>query len=544
MILGLLALTILAYAADVVMSKNTVPRGAAVGGVQIGGLAKKDAAAKLDAELGQVSVKPVAVRAGELNTQFIPADSGVSPDWAATVDAAGAQSLNPITRVRGFFDSYEVDIVSRAEDSVFTSTLERVRNDLSRDPRNGAVRIEAGKVVAEPAINGQKINREELRERVTSEWLNPKGIEIDTTVVEPDIRDDAVRAAAEGDAARAVSAPVVAQGRDGIKGVIPVERMGEVVTFAPDQGALRTDVNLEAAQAMLAQGLASTERTRSNAQISFSGGSKQVTPHVDGVTIDWEKSAHQLRERIVGTQPRQFDAVYIDEPATFTTAQAEAATFDDVVGEFSTGGYSDASGKNIALVAQAVNGALIPPGETFSLNGYTGPRGKAQGYVESGIILNGHADEAVGGGISQFATTLYNAAYFAGMTDVAHTPHSYYISRYPAGREATVYEGAIDLQFRNDSDHPVRIDTSVGGGNVTVKLMGVKTVNVESVNGGRWAQTSPQTLNLSGDKCSPSGGAPGFTTSDTRIIKSLSGAEISREETTTVYDPQPIVKCS
>lgn len=542
-ILGVVALAILAYAADVLMSKGTVPRGAAVGGVQIGGMPKEEAAEKLAEQLGQVSTRPVAIRAGELNTQFIPADSGVTPDWVATVNAAGAQSFNPVTRVRGFFDSYEVDIVSRAEDSAFTSALERVRADLSREPRNGAVRIEAGKVVAEPALNGQGIDREELRERVTSEWLNPKGVEVHAAVVEPDIRDDAVRAVVEGDAARAVSAPVVAQGREGVRAVIPVERMGEVVTFAPDRGALRTDVNLEAAQAMLAQGLASTERQRTNAQISFSGGTKQVTPHVDGVTIDWEKSAHQLRERIVGTQPRQFDVVYIDEPATFTTAQAEAATFDDVVGEFSTGGYSDASGKNIALVAQAVNGALIPPGETFSLNGYTGPRGKAQGYVESGIILNGHADEAVGGGISQFATTLYNAAYFAGMTDVAHTPHSYYISRYPAGREATVYEGAIDLQFRNDSDHPVRIDTSVGGGNVTVKLMGVKTVNVESINGGRWAQTSPQTLNLSGDKCSPSGGAPGFTTSDTRIIKDLSGAEISREETTTVYDPQPIVKC-
>nr|WP_245622241.1 VanW family protein [Corynebacterium oculi] len=526
------------------MTRGTVPRGAAVGGVQIGGMSKQDAAEKLDAELGGVSARPVAVRAGELHTQFIPADSGVAPDWAATVEAAGAQSLNPVTRVRGFFDSYEVDIVSRAEDSAFTSALERVRTDLSREPRNGAVRIEAGKVAAEPAINGQSIDREELRQRVTAEWLNPKGIEVAAAVVEPDIRDDAVRAAAEGDAARAVSAPVVAQGRDGVKGVIPVERMGEVVTFSPDQGVLRTDVDLDAARAMLAQGLAGTERQRANAQISFSGGSKRVTPHVDGVTIDWEKSAHQLRERIVGTQPRQFDVVYIDEPATFTTEQAEAATFDDVVGEFSTGGYSEASGKNIALVAQAVNGALIPPGETFSLNGYTGPRGKAQGYVESGIILNGHADEAVGGGISQFATTLYNAAYFAGMTDVAHTPHSYYISRYPAGREATVYEGAIDLQFRNDSDHPVRIDTSVGGGDVTVRLMGVKTVDVESVNGGRWAQTSPQTLNLSGDKCSPSGGTPGFTTSDTRIIKDLSGAEISREETTTVYDPQPIVKCS
>ena len=201
------------------------------------------------------------------------------------------------------------------------------------------------------------------------------------------------------------------------------------------------------------------------------------------------------------------------------------------------------SGTNIALVANTVNGAIVNPGETFSLNGYTGPRGTAQGYVESGIILNGRADTAVGGGISQFATTLYNAAYFAGMTDVAHTPHSYYISRYPAGREATVYEGAIDLQFRNDSPYPVRIATNVGGGQLTVSLMGVNTVNVKSINGGRWAQTSPQPVNVSGPHCSPSGGAPGFTTSDTRIIYDLAGNELSRETQTTVYDPQPIVRC-
>src|SRR5699024_12110754 len=133
-----------------------------------------------------------------------------------------------------------------------------------------------------------------------------------------------------------------------------------------------------------------------------------------------------------------------------------------------------------------------------SLNGHTGPRGKEQGFVESGIIIDGQAGGAVGGGISQFATTLYNASYFAGMEDVAHTPHSYYISRYPPGREATVFEGAIDLQFKNDSQYPVQIQTSVGGGSVTVKLMGVKTVDVESVNNGRWAQTSPHRVQLYG----------------------------------------------
>lgn len=247
-------------------------------------------------------------------------------------------------------------------------------------------------------------------------------------------------------------------------------------------------------------------------------------------------------KRVTGDD-REWDATYKPDPAEFSTEDAENATFNDTVGEFTTGGFSSASGRNIQLVAQEVNGAVVNPGETFSLNGYTGPRGTAQGYVESGIIINGHSGSAVGGGISQFATTLYNAAYFAGMQDTAHTPHSYYISRYPAGREATVYEGAIDLQFTNTFNTPVQIETNFGGGEITVRLKGTKTVEVESINNGRWAKTEPQPRSVPGSDCSPSSGAPGFTTSDTRIIKDLSGKELSRETKTTVYDPQPIVRC-
>ncbi|MDU0479115.1 VanW family protein [Staphylococcus chromogenes] len=268
-----------------------------------------------------------------------------------------------------------------------------------------------------------------------------------------------------------------------------------------------------------------------------------MTPSVDGVTIEWDKTMANFEARVIGDAPKKFEVAYKDEPATFTTEQAEKATFDEVIGEFTTGGFSGPSGVNIAKTAALVDGALVAPGETFSLNGHTGPRGTAQGFVESGIILNGHADKAVGGGISQFATTLYNAAYFAGMQDVAHTPHSYYISRYPAGREATVFEGSIDLQFKNTSQYPVLITAGVSGNEVHVAFKGVKTVNVESIPGGRWATTQPSPINLSGPDCAPSGGAPGFTTSDTRVIRSLSGAEISRETTTTVYDPSPIVRC-
>ena len=80
-------------------------------------------------------------------------------------------------------------------------------------------------------------------------------------------------------------------------------------------------------------------------------------------------------------------------------------------------------------------------------------------------------------------------------------------------------------------------------GEITVRLMGVKHVNVESSNGGRWAQTQPNTVNAAGPGCIPSSGAPGFTTSDTRSIYDLSGNLIDQETQTTVYDPEPIVKC-
>ncbi|MBD8505797.1 VanW family protein [Hoyosella sp. G463] len=218
---------------------------------------------------------------------------------------------------------------------------------------------------------------------------------------------------------------------------------------------------------------------------------------------------------------------------------------NQVIGEFTTSGFAADSGVNIRRVAEQVNGAVVAPGAVFSLNGYTGPRGTAQGYIEAGVISNGRPGKAIGGGISQFATTLFNASYFAGMQDVEHHEHSYYISRYPAGREATVWQGVLDVKFRNTSPNSVRIEAFANASSVTVRIIGTKTVNVESVNGGRWNYTQPGTITLAaGPNCIPTNGSPGFTTSDTRIIRNAgTGAEISRNTRTVVYDPLPTVYC-
>lgn len=543
-VLGLVVLAGVAYALDIAQNQGKVPRATSVGGVDISSMERTAAVDKLQKELGGIENQVVTVRAGEKHSELLPSASGLAMNFQKAVDGIPDASLNPLTRLASFFrDPREQPVAVDVDDAALNKELERVKGELSIAPVDGALAIEnADFKVTDPKL-GQTVDPAQLSDAVQADWLDPAGVEVEPEVVEPAINDQVIEDMQKGEAKTALDKNLVVKGDKDVTATLDRGAIAQLVSISAKDGKLVLNIDDAKAQELLAAQLADSEVPGENAKVSFAGGGKSVTPSQDGNVVNWEETMKDFDSRVRSDDNREWEAAYKPEPATFTTEEAEASTFDQVVGEFSTGGFSGPSGENIRIVAQTVNGAVVNPGETFSLNGYTGPRGTAQGYVESGIIINGHAGTAVGGGISQFATTLYNASYFAGMEDVAHTPHSYYISRYPAGREATVYEGAIDLQFKNTSDHPVRIDTSFGGGQITVRLMGVKTVNVESVNNGRWATTQPTRMTVT-DDCSPSSGAPGFTTSDTRIIKDLSGNQISSETQTTVYDPVPIVTCS
>ncbi|MEO9222886.1 MAG: hypothetical protein ABI251_14155, partial [Mycobacteriaceae bacterium] len=117
---------------------------------------------------------------------------------------------------------------------------------------------------------------------------------------------------------------------------------------------------------------------------------------------------------------------------------------------------------------------------------------------------------------------------------------------YPAAREATVFEGAIDLKFSVPTSTGVLIEAFADGSNVTVRMWGTRTVNVESIPGGRSSFTSPNVVTVpKGKDCSPSSGAQGFTASDTRVLRDVrTGQETSRKTRTVIYDPSPIVRCA
>lgn len=178
--------------------------------------------------------------------------------------------------------------------------------------------------------------------------------------------------------------------------------------------------------------------------------------------------------------------------------------------------------KNIRLIASGIDGTVIPPGAQFSLNAVAGPRTKETGYVEAPFIADGKIVPSVGGGVSQFSTTMYNAAFVAGLRIDAHQPHSIYISRYPPGREATLDFSSIDLRWTNDTSAPVLVRTASSDTSVAVTLYGD--------NGGRRvsAHADPRVLLPGRD----------FSITVTRTIRYRDG-RIVRQPYTTSYDRPP-----
>jgi vancomycin resistance protein YoaR len=156
-----------------------------------------------------------------------------------------------------------------------------------------------------------------------------------------------------------------------------------------------------------------------------------------------------------------------------TTAEADRLRITSVLGSYSTyyAGTADRI-RNLQLAVSLLDGTLVPPGETFSLNGVVGPRTTERGFRSAPVIVNAEYTEGVGGGVSQVATTIFNAAWEAGLKIAQRAPHSLYISRYPLGRDATVNYPDLDLRFLNDTDGWLVVRGLVGETGITIAIAG------------------------------------------------------------------------
>lgn len=539
-----LSVVMLIVAADLALTAGHTARGAVTAGRDVSNLDDRELADELAALQAQAA-KPVRVRTSSGQATIYPADLGLSFDAAATAQRLREQPRNPLSRLAALFGHHhDVAPVVRVDATRFDAALDARRGVLERAAVEGGVHYDGVTPIADLPAGGLRIDRAAARDELQRRWLDGEVVDLPMTPFSPTVSATVVRATVAGPASAAVAADLTVRGAGGVSVRLTPAELGPLLTFVPDgKGGLVARTDRNRGRTALSR-LVATETRPVNATFRVGSGAPQVVAARDGAAIDWEKTFAAI-DAAVTTTDRTIETAYRVRRPALSTAQARALGVREVVSEFTTSGFSAASGENIRLVAAEVDGALILPGKRFSLNGYTGPRGTAQGYVDSTIIDHGRAATAVGGGISQFATTLYNAAYFAGLTDIDHTEHAYYISRYPEAREATVFEGAIDLVIGNDTRSGVYIETSWSSGSVTVRMWSTKTVDVQSITGTRSAYTTPEVRRIpKGDDCIASSGSRGFTASNTRVITdAATGAEISRHTRTVRYAPEPIVRC-
>ncbi len=198
---------------------------------------------------------------------------------------------------------------------------------------------------------------------------------------------------------------------------------------------------------------------------------------------------------------------------------------------------------NIGRAAELINGSLVRAGETWSFNGTVGERTEENGFVEGVIILDDQYERAQGGGVSAVATTMFNAVFFAGVDPVEYGAHSFYIERYPEGREATVAWGSLDLRFLNDSGHAIYILADATDTSVTITFLGTKRYDeVRAETGPRENVTQPERREGEGEDCVPQPPLEGFDVAVDRVFVE-DGRETGRETFSTRYVPRDEVTC-
>ena len=480
MALGLVALILAAYGVSRAVSAGQVAGSVQVEGIEVGGLIPEEAeTALLDLEANLADL-PATFSVGGQEVQITPASIGFDLDEAGMVGRAmelGRQG-NFVNQfwwwLTHLFSSSMLDVAAHIDGEAVEAVMTIWDTEvIGNPPFPGGVGINGTVPEALYPRPGQQVDRSVAPDLI----LAQSATFARTPTVLPVVTAEPTLSNRDVDQA-VVQAQLILAGPVTLRNA---EREREV-TFTVDQiaSALRTEVSSdridfsidpEIVSEILDPLRAGLEDAPVDAQLVIEGDFATVVPGRRGTVINPETTAEQLL--VAASSASRIGTFPIDESAEpeVTTEELEALRIRHKVSQFTT--YHPCCQNrvtNIHLIADKINNTIVMPGDTFSLNESAGERTIDDGYLEDGTIIGGEITDTVGGGVSQFATTFYNAVFWGGFEDIVHKPHSFYFSRYPLGIEATISWPLPDLQFRNDSDSAILIRTSYSNSSITVAM--------------------------------------------------------------------------
>ncbi|MCZ7665343.1 MAG: VanW family protein [Thermoleophilia bacterium] len=465
------------------------------------------------------------------------------------------RQLNPVLalvdHLRAFTGGVEVRPLTEVDDDRYQVWVASAADELTADPVEAELDITGTSVTFVDAQPGLRVDPDVVAARVLDTLSAGDSLEVEIPATERLPEQDADKLKSLVDQAeRAVSGPLrLTRGEATIE--LAAAEIGDLLSVVKDDGEPRLAIAAVALDAAIGdQARVAFEHDPVDAGIRLSGGGVVIDASQRGFRFDPNIAADQITAVATseaseghGAREAEIDGVIL-EPG-FTTAEAEALRITERVSSFTTkypAGQSRV--QNIHRMADLVDGVVLQPGERFSINEHVGPRTREGGFTDGGVIIDGEFETEVGGGVSQFATTFFNAAFFGGYEIVRHQPHSYYISRYPEGREATLNYPDVDVVIRNNSPYGLLIATSYTATSVTVEMWGTAWVDVEAWTSERRNVKEPELITREsrklapGDERSIQSGRQGFTVSYGRVLRYSDGHQDEQSWTHT-YLPEP-----
>lgn len=462
-----------------------------VGSAQVGGLSEIEATAEVLAVEDELVSTPSTVRVNGSDFELLPHTVAFEVDESSIVSSAmligreGGLGSQFTWWLTSFGETFSLPLVGSLNEEALHVLLDQWEVDSGMElPFDGAITLEGATPFVQYPRPGLGIDRPGVPQQILGTLLQHerRPVVLPTNVLEPALtQQDLDQSLAH--ARKLLSGPVTLTRDDPeVSVTFSTEQLAQSFVATIIHGPnprMQLGFDVTAIDSYLNAIREDLEAPPRNAEFVVDEDDRiRILPSRPGTLVDSGLAAEAVTDA-AGTFARLGEFPFEDgaEPEV-TTASLERLGIEHLVSAFTTyHSCCQCRVNNIHLIADEIDGALVLPGETFSVNEHVGPRTTAEGYCEAGTIIGGELEDTVGGGVSQFATTFYNAVFWGGYEDIEHKPHSLYFSRYPEGIEGTISWPAPNLIFRNDTDSGVLIKTDYTDTSITVKFFGF--------NGGR-----------------------------------------------------------
>lgn len=457
---------------------------------------EKDRAA-LVAELGRVArsleKRKLAVTVSGKRFELEPAAVGLKLDEGATADRVLA-----VGRDEGFFGALRgyyarklspvnVPLQATLDRQKLARTFDAWESAALTDrPFSGAIEVSAPAVRVLSPRAGRRIDARAaerlLLDALSATTLREVALPL-VSVPAPLPANAADEAAAD---ARALLASAVTLRSEDPAATVPLApaELGPVLRTEVDGAKLRLTFDREGLGRLLERTRRALEREPVNAKFVVDhAGTISIEPSKPGLRVDMPKLGAALLAAARAPSREAALPLLHGPPPALDTDRAGRLGIKGLVSTFTTRHpCCEKRVDNIHRIADILDGTVVEPGQTVSVNALVGPRTPKNGFVPAPTIEEGEIVDSTGGGVSQFATTFFNALFHGGYDIIERQPHTYWFPRYPMGHEATLSWPKPDIIFKNDTDAGLLIKTSYTGTSITVRLYGD--------NGGRKVRAS------------------------------------------------------